>query len=149
MLSGLKMLTAIAPPTAALPLIASAPETARFCSAKLFVALTVSVSVESTFAPTPIFAVVSKSTYMTPIDAATPTSDFPPPAARPQTTKSLRSLAGVIASTVMPAPLRVAWSPMIASFSAMSTLSPTAAPTFASPPDDVRAMPVAFAVAST
>src|SRR5439155_267038 len=74
------MLTAIAPPTAALPLIASAPETARFCSAKLFVALTVSVSVESTFAPTPIFAVVSKSTYMTPIDAATPTSDFPLPA---------------------------------------------------------------------
>ena len=46
-------------------------------------------------------------------DAATLVSDLPPAAARPQTTTSLRWPAGVIASTVTPAPVTFALSPIV------------------------------------
>src|SRR5687768_9740980 len=83
-----------------------------------------------------------------PIDAATLVSELPPAAARPHATMSLRWPAGVIASTVTPAPVTVELSPMVPLLVTFTKLKPMAAPTCASDSSRLYERPVAFALAS-
>ena len=88
------------------------------------------------------------STWMPTEPATEASSDFPPAPARPQTMKSFVSAPGVIASTVIPAPVTVASVPTLASFVRSWTLRPTAAAMFELASRFVLS-PIAFAFAST
>jgi hypothetical protein len=112
------------------------------------VAFTFSAPVEVSVAPLPTNAVELNSSFWIPTEPATLAVPLPPAAARPQTTKSFRLPAGVIASTVIPLPLTVAPLPIEAEFVTTSTFRPIAAPTAVS---DLRskATPIDFAVAPT
>src|SRR5712692_3190162 len=109
-----RMFTATAPPTA-LPLVERAPEIGRFSRPMKLVALTSRLSVEVTFAPFPITAVVVKERTWIAADAATLASDLPPATANAQTTKSFSLPAGVTASTVTGPPVTCAPAPIATS----------------------------------
>jgi hypothetical protein len=151
--------TTIAPPMAASPL-ASAPAIARFWSEKFAVARTVTPAVELMSAPSPIFASVSKSTTITPMDPAMPSSESPvpapgtcaapPAAARPREIRLFLKPSGVTASTVTPTALTVVAPPISAVLVASSQLKPIAAPTFVSHSESSAqsARPIACATTS-
>ena len=86
------------------------------CRPSGVVAEIVSAPVEVSVASCWTWARLVSVTTATATEPATPTSDLPAAAEKAQVMKSLRSPAGVIALTVMPAPLSWAWSPTVAVF---------------------------------
>ena len=106
-----RMLMAKAPPTP-LPLVDSAPDRARFSSRMSVVAVTSTPSVDVSVAPCSTRAAVCRFRTLIPAEAARLVPDLPPAAAKAQMMKSSCLPAGVMASTVMPAPDTVAPWPM-------------------------------------
>jgi hypothetical protein len=84
---------------------------------------------------------------VTATEAETPTSDLPPAAAIAQVWRSFSSPAGVIALTVIALPPSCAEAPTSAVLWTVTTLTETAAPTFAEA-SDFSDVPVALTVAS-
>ena len=126
------------------------PERPSDCRPSGVVAEIVSAPVEVSVASCWTCARLVSVTTATATEPATPTSDLPAAAAKAQVTKSFSWPAGVIALTVMPAPVRWAWSPTVAVFVVLATLTATAAPTLTLLPlvSSLIAVPVALPVAS-